>query len=145
MGSRGLRNCYPFSNHKCEFINEQTKPFSLYNRIMSGKLPFPQSETAAIKSGMVFKLIENLNTGYGYERSFKVFDKTILANRFLLGVEKEETPPNSLLEICQQMNMPDGYQEIFKQNLPDANMVLFGFEEGEKGCVYKVYLEFWEK
>lgn len=121
MGSRGLRNCYPFSDRKCEFINEQTKPFSLYKRIMSGKLPFSQSETAAVKSGMVFKLIENLKTGCGFERSFKVFDKTILANRFLLGVEKEETPPNSLLEICQQMNMPD------------ANMVLFGFEEGERG------------
>ena len=114
----------------------------------SSSLPspqIPQTEKAAEKSGLIFKLINNLNIKHGFERSFKMSEKTLLGNRFLLGIGKEEIQQERLLDICQRMDMPDKYQEIFKQNLPDANMVLFGFEEGKRGCVYKVYLEFWEK
>ncbi len=35
--------------------------------------------------------------------------------------------------------------QMFERNLPDANLVFFGFEDGEGSCSYKVYLEYWEK
>ena len=41
--------------------------------------------------------------------------------------------------------MPGRYLEAFKENLSDANIVFLGFEENERGCVYKIYLEFWDK
>lgn len=43
------------------------------------------------------------------------------------------------------MNMPDKQLKIFLENLSDANMLLLGFEENETSCIYKVYLEFWNK
>jgi hypothetical protein len=109
------------------------------------KLPLSNLKETADKSGLIFQLIENHNLEFGYERSFKMAENTLLGNRFLLGIDKEEKIQEKLLDICKQMDMPKKYLVAFQENLSDANLVLFGFEENERSCVYKVYLEFWEK
>lgn len=81
----------------------------------------------------------------GFEKSFKMYEKVLLPKRFLLGISKQEVPQNSLFVICERMGMQDDHLIALMDNLPDADVVHFGFEENESGCVYKVYLEYCAK
>lgn len=92
----------------------------------------------------LFGLLEHQDLA-GIEQSYKLLEGSVLANRFLLGVEKGEISQEQLFGICGSLEMPGPYLDEFKMALPDANLILFGFEEGEQSCVYKVYLEFWDK
>lgn len=103
------------------------------------------TEIAAEKAGLIFKLVAELGEPCGYERSFKISHRSLLANRFMLGVETKELAKASLLAVCSRLGMPRAHLEAFERHLPDANLVFFGFEDGEGSCSYKVYLEYWEK
>ena len=102
-------------------------------------------EIVAGKAALPFKIIEQMGIACGYERSFKMLENKLLANRFLLGIETADLKPEQLLDICRQLDMPTTYMEAFKAHLPDANLVFLGFEDNEADCVYKMYLEYWEK
>ena len=95
------------------------------------------------KANLILNLIDNLKIEYGCEGSFKMLQKQMLWNRFLVGIVNSEQ--ETFFSICKQMGMPDKYFKYFQENISEANMILFGFEENEKGCIYKVYLEFWDK
>ena len=69
----------------------------------------------------------------------------LLAKRFLLGVRTRGVPEQTLLEIAAGIGMPEKFRSPFLSQMPDADVVLFGMEDGEGGLVYKAYLEFWEK
>ena len=96
------------------------------------------------KANLIFQCVENLKLE-GFEKSFKMAPHSLLANRFLLGINCKELTAEKIFDICKRMNMPEKYLQTFKQNLPEANIFLLGFEQNEKTCVYKVYLEFWDK
>lgn len=102
-------------------------------------------EIVAGKASLPFKIIEQLGVACGYERSFKMLENKLLANRYLLGIDTADIKPEQLLDICHQLDMPTTYMEAFKAHLADANLVFLGFEDNEADCVYKIYLEFWEK
>ncbi len=104
-----------------------------------------RTEKKPEKGRFLFQLIEDLHVGYGFEKSFKMAPKKLLGNRFLLAVNKKDTQQERILAICEQMDMPENFFETFKENLSDTNTVGFGFEKNERGCVYKIYLEFWDK
>jgi hypothetical protein len=90
-------------------------------------------------------LVADLKIPYGLERSFKVFERTLLANRFLLTIGKKSLsgdPEGRIAEICQAMGMPADYLDTFREHLPEVNLLHFGFEEGQTSCIYKAYLEF---
>jgi len=100
------------------------------------------------KAELLLDLTNNLSANAGFERSFKILNGKILANRFLLGFEKSslgKDPGGKVLSIGKELGMPESFREPFLDNLAAANDVLFGFEENEKTCIYKVYLEFWDK
>ena len=89
-------------------------------------------------------LIADLNIDYEFEHSFKLFEKTLLANRFLLSINKNKikrNPHGKILDICKGISMPETFLEAFKGTLFGANVVHFGFEENEKACVYEVHLD----
>ncbi len=95
----------------------------------------------------LFRLIKELNVEIGLEYSFKILEKSLLKNRFLLGVNKrliEDHAEERIIHICRQLDMPQPLLETFRQCLFDANYVHFGFEENENTCLYKAYVEFWE-
>ncbi len=97
------------------------------------------------KAALIMSLVENLNVEVGFERSFKVLQKTLLADRFLLGFKRNtirQKPNESIMHVCRQIHMPDDFLVAFYEKLPEANIVLFGFEESERGSLYKAYLEF---
>jgi len=110
----------------------------------SKKPSFSKTEEIPEKAGLLFQLVKNLKLE-GLERSFKMSEKRLLANRFLFGINKKEIEQERLLDICERMEMPEKHLGALKEKLSDANLFLFGFEENERSCVYKVYLEFWDK
>lgn len=93
----------------------------------------------------LFELVQALNIGFGFERSFKLSERSLLADRLILGVRPQLTRRQSLLDICRGIGMPQSQLERFEAELPEANTVGFGFEGSERGGVFKVYLEFWER
>jgi hypothetical protein len=111
-------------------------------------VPDHAAETLPEKADLLFNLVKSLNLEVGYERSFKVSEKTLLQNRFLLGFNKksiEQNPHERILDICNSMDMPETLLEDFSEKLSEANYIHFGFEENERTCIYKAYLEFYDK
>ncbi len=109
--------------------------------------PFTKTERTHEKAGLLFQLVKGLNVEIGFERSFKIANAALLHNRYLLGVSKKavgQRADDRLIEMCNMMGTPKTLLDIFKQYLPQANYVHFGFEQNEKTTVYKVYLEFFE-
>jgi hypothetical protein len=107
---------------------------------------FTRTEGRDNQAGRLVQLVEDLNIGYVISRSFKIFKKTMLGNRFLLTMAKNDIKPKpkeAILEICERTNMPSQLLKASEHYLEDANYVHFGFEEGENACIYRVYLEFW--
>lgn len=92
-----------------------------------------------------FRIVESLGVGCGYERSFKLARNSILANRYLLGLDVADVGAARLMDVCGQLNMPAPLMEELSDGLPDANLVFLGFEDsGPGGCIHKVYLEYWD-
>ena len=115
---------------------------------MQSEVSEHSTEIRPEKAGQLFQLVKNLGLEVGYERSFKVSEKILLENRFLLGFSKggiKQNPHKRILDICEGMEMPAPFMENFDEKLPEANYVHFGFEENQKTCIYKVYLEFYDK
>lgn len=100
-------------------------------------------------AAMLVKLVNDLGVPFGFERSFKVMEKTFLPDRFLSGFERKWIAPEkqqeSILGICRQINMPEDFMERFREDLSHANIALFGFEKNEKRRFYKLYLEYGER
>ena len=112
------------------------------------KPPSHSTERLPEKAKALFHLIKDLGLEVGYERSFKIFEKTLLTNRFLLGFSKKSIKRKArekIIDICARMDMPDTFMEDFSEKLSEANYVHFGFEEDETTSVYKAYLEFYDK
>jgi len=107
--------------------------------------PSFKSEKGAEKVGLLFRFLEEQKIRPAFERSCEFLEKRLLENRFLLGFEKRtirKRPEESLLEICERMDMPREFLERFGENLPEASIVGFGFGEDEGTCMVKAYLEF---
>ena len=107
--------------------------------------PFSKTDGIAKKASLLLHLIKDLAITVGYERSFKMLEKTLLAKRFLLGIKKDkikDSPDKVILDICGRLKMPENLMKNFQESLPDANVVGFGFDETKKTSICKVYLEF---
>lgn len=89
-------------------------------------------------------LVLGLGADFLHERSFRICDAGLLRNRFLTSLAKPAIPGarhRKLLDLWAQMAMPSDMLEAAERNLPGAAFIHFGFEENERGCLYKVYLE----
>jgi len=134
----------------CDSSNPPSRLPALADQLSSpARLP-SSSDPASVdeKASRLFQLVQSLNVEVGFERSFKISERCLLGNRFLLGArtgaikgKREE----SILDICARLGMPEASLRSFKEKLPEASYVHFGFEENEHTCVYKAYLEFWER
>lgn len=108
------------------------------------RLPYASAEIAE-KANTLTRLVENLGVEFGFERSFKISDRSLLTNRFIMGLKKSEladSPNEMLLSTFSQMGMPDAFQEDCRSLLDKTEYIHFGFEEQKAGCLYKAYLEF---
>lgn len=105
----------------------------------------PGDADAPAAARPLLALVRGLGVGFGFERSFKMSAGSLLGDRLILGVRSKLAPAPSLLRVCREIGMPQAYLAQFEGSLPEANTVGFGFEGDERGDVYKVYLEFWER
>lgn len=108
-------------------------------------LPHFKSELAARWIGRLFEQLKSLDLPVGLERSFKISEKKLSSNRFLLAFEPKniaENPYAAISGICDRMDMPGEFLKAFNQELSEATMIGFGIEEEESTCVVKAYLEF---
>lgn len=97
------------------------------------------------KASHLFRVVHDLGLRAAFERSFKFLDKILLTDRFLLGFRRSVSATerdDAIMSVCQQIDMPQDYQAMFRADLHEAKIVLFGFEKNEKNRVYKAYLEF---
>jgi hypothetical protein len=105
----------------------------------------PGMEEIKRRADFLIQLIKELNVTYDFERSFKMSRQKMGWHRFLMVVDKDDIRGNAhekVLSICKQMNMPEDFFGVFKEHLPRANPVDFGFEGDEGSCIYKAYLDF---
>ncbi|OGL00542.1 MAG: hypothetical protein A3I14_00060 [Candidatus Rokubacteria bacterium RIFCSPLOWO2_02_FULL_73_56] len=113
--------------------------------LSSRKSPVSLTEGIPEQAAELLRLVEDLGVQPVLERSFKMFERTLLANRFLWGFKRDslsEDAGGRLLAICERLRMPERFVAAFRENIFQANIVFFGFEESERTQRYKAYLEF---
>jgi hypothetical protein len=102
-------------------------------------------ETADQGAASLIQLIQNLNVTFRHEKSFRVFEQTLLTDRFLLSVDRQDIRQDwqhTILHLCRQLEMPDQFFEATARDLGAAKAAHFGFEEDRGSQLFKVYLEF---
>jgi len=104
------------------------------------------TRTLADFAALPFRILESRGLASGYERSFKLSESSLLANRYLLGVERQALSEDHWQQICAEMDMPAALSNEFLAGLTQANLVLLGFEAQANGrALFKLYLEYWDK
>ena len=78
----------------------------------------------------------------GVEKSFKMAERSLLADRYLVGIHKADISPAALFALCEKMGMPERYRPAFSAHAEQANAIHFGYEGHDGSSIYKVYLEF---
>jgi hypothetical protein len=110
-----------------------------------GRAPIrPPASAAGERGAELLRLVGNLGVPHQYERSFRICDRTLLANRFLLTVD-----PNSIsgercgrtLEICDRLRIPQAARDAVVANFAMAQCIHFGFESDDDTILCKLYLE----
>lgn len=112
------------------------------------KPPLFRSKKGADNVNVLFQFLENHRIRPAFESSCEFLERKLLGNRFLLGFEKrmlKENPDGKILDICEKMNMPKDFMVVLLENLPEANIVGFGFGEEGETFIVKAYLEFGDR
>ncbi|HEU5283109.1 MAG TPA: hypothetical protein VFU53_04805, partial [Burkholderiales bacterium] len=102
--------------------------------------PDPAGEQAAL----LLRLVAELGTPYQYERSFRLSEAGLQANRYLLTMNVRDIaadPRARVLDICRRMGMPDAARAEAQARFDSTRCVHFGFEEDGASIVCKLYLE----
>jgi len=116
-----------------------------------GLEPGPASRRSILESvrgeeaRRLIRSLDGLGVHYGFEQSFKALPGLILGNRFLAGFNKDSIRQGlaeKMATLCRALDMPESQTGEFIRGLAEANIVLFGYEQGERESVYKAYLEF---
>lgn len=107
---------------------------------------FGSIDEQALAGGKVLlDLIRDLGVPHGYEYSFKMCEGLVLADRFLITMDKAalgEDCRRKLIELCTKLRAPAAFLEAMDSTISEACNLHFGFEASEKGGMHKVYLEF---
>jgi len=105
----------------------------------------PGDEDAPAAARPLLAQVRALGAGFGFERSFKLSPGRARGDRLILGVRSRLVDAAALARLCRAIGMPEARIAQFEDARPEANTVGLGFEGDERGGVYKVYLEYWER
>lgn len=110
-----------------------------------GKMPVnAPPDPAGERAARLYRLVEALGVGYLQERSFRLAQEMLLANRVLLSVGRQRLgadAPQRVLAICAALGMPDAIHDELRALVAGASAVHFGFEDESGRALYKVYCE----
>ena len=90
--------------------------------------------------------VASLGCGYVLSGSFKMHRRSLTGQRYLMTINKARIGAGAdakVLELCRALQMPELLLEALAERLEPANYVHFGFEQGDRGSVYKAYVEYW--
>jgi len=103
----------------------------------------PNNE-AGERAAQLLRLVGDLGVPYQYERSFRICDHALMANRFLLTLDVADLGDSAsarTLEIGDRLGMPGSARQIAEANLAMARSIHFGFEADDNAIICKLYLE----
>jgi hypothetical protein len=124
---------------------ELARPDSLMGP--SGLGASPQNlppDPAAESSNLLLDRIASLGVPYQYERSFRLSPGRLLANRFLISLNRVDLGNPGLertLEIGTALGMPVAVQDAVREQFKRAHCLHFGFEASAETLLCKLYLE----
>jgi tryptophan halogenase len=106
--------------------------------------PRAAPDAAGERAALLLRLVSELGVPFQHERSFRMVEGALLANRFLLSVERRGIGDDArarVLHICQRLDMPQALREAAAARFDTASCVHFGFEGDAGRIVVKLYLE----
>lgn len=101
-------------------------------------------DAAGEKGALLLGLVGDLGVPHQYERSLRISAAGLMANRFLLTVDRRDLlgdPRARLLEICDRMEMPPALRSEAEERFEMTSCAHFGFEGDPGNIVCKLYLE----
>jgi len=102
------------------------------------------ADEAGRKAALLLRLVGELGVPHQYERSFRISEAGLLANRFLLTLDKRDLLGDArsrVLDICSQLAMPRALRAVAEERFEIANSLHFGFEGDGGSILCKLYLE----
>jgi len=94
-----------------------------------------------IFANRLLKVVANLPLK-GIERSIKFSPGLFLHERFLVGIAPAYWSVALFTHIYTELQMPEALRKQFAESIKRANFLGLAFELAERGCVYKIYLEY---
>jgi tryptophan halogenase len=104
----------------------------------------PAQDPSGEKAAQLLRLVGAWGAPHQYERSLRLSEAGLQANRYLLTVNAKDIPADAVgqtLAICDQFAMPPAMREAAAANFALAKCVHFGFEGDPDSIVCKLYLE----
>jgi hypothetical protein len=95
----------------------------------------------ALRASVPFAIAELWDIDCVYERSIKLAQGKLLANRYMIAFEASRLTRIQLADALKKLNIDARAQAEIESNLADTNLILIGFEEEATTANYKVYLE----
>lgn len=102
------------------------------------------ADAAAEKGALLQRLVAELGVPHQYERSFRISEAGLMANRYLLTVDRRDLlgdPRERLLAICDRLEMPRALRAEAEARFEMTSCAHFGFEGDPGHPVCKLYLE----
>jgi hypothetical protein len=81
----------------------------------------------------------------GYEKSFKMSERSLLDQRYLVGINVDQLTREHVFDICRKLDMPQVFLACLDRELAVADTLHFGFEQGEGRAIFKLYCEYWRQ
>jgi tryptophan halogenase len=104
----------------------------------------PAQDPSGEKAAQLLRLVGGWGAPHQYERSLRLSEVGLQANRYLLTLNAKDIPGDPVaqtLAICDQFAMPPAMRETAAANFTMAKCVHFGFEGDPASIVCKLYLE----
>ena len=108
--------------------------------------PAPRAapDAAGERAGLLLRRVGELGVPFQHERSFRMVEGALLANRFLLSIDRRSIGADAaarVLQICDELKLPPALREAARARFDMASTVHFGFEGDAGRVVVKLYLE----
>jgi hypothetical protein len=101
-------------------------------------------DAAGERATLLLRLVGELGAPFQHERSVRMVAGALLANRFLLTVDRRDISGDArgrVLGICERLDMPQAARAAADARFDMASCVHFGFEGDAGHVVVKLYLE----
>jgi hypothetical protein len=104
----------------------------------------PRHDPSGERAAQLLQAVGAWQVPHQYERSLRMTQASLQANRFLLTVNTKDIPGDAapaVLAICDQFTMPPQLRSDAAENFAMAKCIHFGFEGEPDSIVCKLYLE----